>query len=83
MTDRGWFRVKKKEWRLTNQKNFLDRVTLIKSIYNMDVHNHCAFCWDEFRKGDIGYTTQDEYHWVCDNCFKDFKEEFYWKVIVK
>jgi predicted Fe-S protein YdhL (DUF1289 family) len=27
-----------------------------------------------------GYCTQDEYHWICDQCFKDFKERFHWTV---
>jgi len=27
-----------------------------------------------------GWATDDEYHWVCDECFSDFKERFHWKV---
>jgi hypothetical protein len=28
----------------------------------------------------VGYTTPDEYHWICDSCFNDFREEFGWRV---
>jgi len=30
-----------------------------------------------------GYTTEDEQHWVSEECFQDFKETFSWKVIDK
>ncbi len=23
-----------------------------------------------------GYCTEDSRHWICDGCFKDFKEKF-------
>lgn len=72
--------MKKEDWRLTNQKNYLDSVKLDKKEYRLDVHNHCDFCWYEFRKGDRGYTTSDEYHWICEKCFIDFRDEFNWKV---
>lgn len=72
--------MEKDDWRLTNQKNYLDNVKLNKREYNLNTHNHCAFCWHEFRKNDIGYTTCDEYHWICEGCFTDFKDEFDWTV---
>jgi hypothetical protein len=27
-----------------------------------------------------GYTTADDYYWVCSSCFDDFRERFAWKV---
>ena len=27
-----------------------------------------------------GYATQDEYRWVCQTCFNDFKDLFEWTV---
>ena len=30
-----------------------------------------------------GYSTKDEYHWICPACYKDFKDLFQWKVISK
>lgn len=79
--------VEKGDWRLTNQKNYLDGVVLHWKKYNKDVmhHEHCSFCWSEFYSGDgdylrEGYTTEDRKHWICSNCFKDFKEMFLWKI---
>ena len=52
-------------------------------------HDHCEFCWktllipgaplqpDEVTEG---WTTDDEYSWICDACFKDFHERFGWKL---
>lgn len=28
-----------------------------------------------------GYATQDDYRWICESCFEDFKEMFEWTVI--
>lgn len=52
-------------------------------------HDHCAFCMVHF--GDhvfeddpntqlAGYTTDDGYHWICERCFEDFKDQFRWVV---
>ena len=27
-----------------------------------------------------GYCTEDQYHWVCKDCFEDFKKQFQWNV---
>ncbi|QSX06714.1 hypothetical protein JYG23_04485 [Sedimentibacter sp. zth1] len=67
------------DWRITNQKNYLQGVKLNKMVYELEAHNHCAFCWDELKKGDVAYATIDEYHWVCNNCYDDFVKEFQWK----
>ena len=66
------------DWRLTNQKKYLDKVVLEKSEYNLSEHNHCEFCWYEFIGGDIGYTTEDKYYWICEQCFSDFYNDFKW-----
>ncbi len=28
-----------------------------------------------------GYATQDDYRWICEKCFADFKNTFDWKVV--
>jgi hypothetical protein len=49
-------------------------------------HDHCEFCWTEISAisgEDIlneGWTNEDEYYWICDKCFKDFKELFKWNI---
>ncbi len=81
------------DWRLFNQEKYLKGVTLILRKYrrypkNPDWdHDHCEFCMAKFMTEDfpdvlhVGYATRDEYHWICEPCFEDFKERFNWVVI--
>ncbi|MBR6693693.1 MAG: hypothetical protein IKL62_01945 [Clostridia bacterium] len=81
--------LEKDDWRLLNQKEYLMKAKLIKSIYKpqneKSDHEHCCFCWDKF--GDIpenlnvGFHTIDRRHWICEECFNDFKEMFGFEVI--
>ena len=73
------------DWRLTNQKLYLDGVKLVKSnilSYPDKDHEHCCFCWGKFGKYDdmlkIGYCTADARFWVCETCYNDFKILFNW-----
>ena len=80
------------DWRLRGQEKYLAGATLVHRPYrryaanrNWD-HDHCAFCWAKFMVEDRpdvlhnGYTTPDEYHWICGRCFEDFREQFGWTV---
>lgn len=29
----------------------------------------------------VGYSTEDDYRWICDSCFAEFKDRFGWVVI--
>jgi hypothetical protein len=82
--------VDENDWRLQGQEKYLSGVALHwkkwkKPREDWD-HDHCAFCKAKFmeEKGpDIlneGYTTTDDYHWVCKTCFDDFKDMFHWVV---
>lgn len=45
-------------------------------------HEHCDFCWEKAMT-DIEcefYCTKDMLHWVCKECFDDFKDKFGWTV---
>jgi hypothetical protein len=81
------------DWRIMGQDKFLQNVTLIHREYrrprmnpNWD-HDHCEFCSARFMVEDYpdvlhrGYATENDYHWICENCFNDFKESFNWTVI--
>ena len=77
-----------KDWRLTNQMNYLYRATLKKVDFKgtaTNDHEHCEFCWEKFGVNEglqkSGYCTLDEYHWICEQCFQDFQEQFEWKVV--
>jgi hypothetical protein len=47
-------------------------------------HDHCSFCQrhisvplaaDDKDAVDRGYVTEDGYHWVCEECFADFRDQ--------
>ena len=50
-------------------------------------HDHCEFCSAKFMVEDLpdalhqGYATKDDYRWICERCFADFRDMFEWKVI--
>lgn len=77
----------REDWRLTNQMEYLYRVKLKKAEFHptpKNDHEHCEFCWEKFGPWEdalqIGYCTLDEYYWICEPCFADFKEKFEWQV---
>jgi hypothetical protein len=80
------------DWRLRGQEKYLAGATLVHRPYRRYVanpdwdHGHCAFCWAKFmveNRPDVlheGYATKDNYFWICDRCFQDFREQFRWTV---
>jgi hypothetical protein len=92
-TELGLAMNKPTDWRLTNQEKYLMGVTLVRRQYRRYPknpewdHDHCEFCGATFMvedAGDVlheGYSTLDDYRWICDQCFQDFKERFVWRVV--
>lgn len=81
--------VSNHDWRLHGQENYLKGVNLVwrkwvrpKPTWD---HDHCEFCWASFSDlGDNlreGYSANDNYNWICEKCFEDFKEMFEWAVL--
>jgi hypothetical protein len=76
------------DWRLMGQEKYLAGASLTKKAYKKYredwEHDHCAFCSLKFseRPGDLneGYATENDYHWICERCYEDFKEQFHWTV---
>lgn len=75
------------DWRLTNQEKYLKGVTLrlkkYKSYRDGWDHDHCEFCWKKFSESPSeteGYATEDNYRWICIQCFEDFKDLFEWNI---
>lgn len=78
------------DWRLQGQEKYLKGVVLQRKKYqryreNWE-HDHCEFCGAKFTESTsdarhIGYSTLDNYHWICDGCFNDFKDWFEWKAL--
>ncbi len=76
----------KKDWRYTGQDKYLKEICLKFCYYN-DInkdHDHCEFCFEKFGHGEQdlhqGYCTLDNYHWICNTCYNDFKDFFKWKL---
>lgn len=48
-------------------------------------HDHCEFCMAKFSENPEnlheGYTTTDSYHWICEECYQDFKVVFQWTLV--
>lgn len=79
----------KDDWRRQGQERFLKQAKLSHRPYapfreGWD-HDHCEFCGEKFSLAEQdlkeGYCTEDGYHWVCEGCFQDFREEFAWTVV--
>lgn len=81
------------DWRLRGQEDYLKGATLTRRRYRRHStnpssdHDHCDFCWAKFMVEDLpdvlheGYSTEDEYYWVCPACYQDFKGAFGWLVV--
>ena len=80
----------KNDWRYMGQEKYLKSATLGFAKYvclseNWN-HEHCEFCMERFSEnnGDLNegyYTLDDKKHWICKECFNDFKEMFEWTVV--
>jgi hypothetical protein len=82
MTDPG-------DWRLFGQEKYLKGVTLVYKQYadrkTGTDHDHCEFCFEKFSDTipdalQAGYAADDDYRWICEKCFQDFKEMFRFKI---
>lgn len=76
------------DWRLTNQMSYLYRAKLKRCQFkgkNIADHEHCEFCMEKFsfeaNTLKEGYCTLDQYRWICEECFEDFKEIFEWEIV--
>lgn len=82
--------AKTSDWRLQGQEFYLKGVTLTRRAWQETRpgwdHDHCEFCGTKFRDERIpdavhvGWTTLDEYQWICDGCCRDFHEQFGWQL---
>ena len=77
------------DWRLQGQEDYLMGVELWFKKYKERItdcdHDHCEFCSVKFSEElpetlDEGYSTSDDYRWICSECYSDFKLMFKFKV---
>lgn len=75
------------DWRLQGQERYLFGVTIHLQKYldrkTLTDHDHCEFCGNKFSdtiEGALteGYTTLNDYWWICTDCYADFKADFKW-----
>ena len=78
------------DWRLQGQENYLFAKKLVFKTYSdkslKSDHDHCEFCGDKFselipERLKSGYTTENNYHWICSECFTEFKDKFQWTIL--
>lgn len=81
--------ISENDWRLQGQERFLKGKTLTRKKYTCLKesweHDHCEFCSNKFsdKEADtlkVGYVTEDNYHWICEVCYDDFKNMFKWNL---
>ncbi len=85
--------VGSQDWRLFGQEKYLFGATLVHRDYTRDQvvdsrweDDHCEFCGTEFMRDNFpdvlhdGYATLNGLHWICTDCFNDFKPMFRWTV---
>ena len=76
------------DWRLQGQGRYLHGATLYRRVWTQTRphwdHDHCEFWRETFSTSDRdlheGYTTDDDYRWICEQCFTDFRERFQWQL---
>jgi hypothetical protein len=84
--------VESSDWRLAGQEAYLAGATLKHCRYRRSSsnpkwdHDHCEFCWKKFvvtrgpEVSPMAFATLDEYRWICEACFADFRAQFRWVV---
>jgi len=76
------------DWRLNGQEDYLFGITLTRKKFESCGyydHAHCDFCWAKISdccEGalEFGYCSSGETHWICETCYKDFKDLFKFKL---
>jgi hypothetical protein len=91
MTDKREGSSSGEDWRLRGQGRYLHGIELKWREYTRFRegwdHDHCEFCHTKFmEKGNPdclheGYASEDQYHWICEDCFDDFNHRFQWDVV--
>lgn len=77
------------DWRIDNAKHTRGAVLQFRKYARYSEtwdHDHCAGCWAKFMEPGgpdaltEGYVTEDNYRWICPECFRDLKDLMEWKL---
>jgi len=83
--------IKSDDWRLTGQDGYLlfaqlKEVIPSEHLSKLDdpklFHEHCEFCMDKIEEqpNKKCYCTMNNYRWICEEDFDDFKDMFKFKL---
>jgi len=80
--------LEQNDWRLMGQERYLKNAQLRKEAYAPSTrtsdHDHCVFCTDKFSNLEgylhMGYYAPKGDHWICEQCYQDFKDTFNFRV---
>ena len=71
------------DWRINNQGKYLYGKKLERKVYEKISetwdHDHCEFCWERIDPNTHSAFTDGNGHWICEQCYEDFKELFAWE----
>jgi hypothetical protein len=78
------------DWRLSNGGDHLKGLALARRVWRETRpqwdHDHCELCMAKIADARIpealheAYATKDEYRWICEVCFGDFREFYGWRL---
>ncbi len=77
------------DWRVDNAKWTRGAVLQFKKYTRHSEkweHDHCEGCWAKFMESSApdvlteGYVTEDNYRWICAECYRDLKDLMGWKL---
>lgn len=76
------------DWRIMGQEGYLMNSVLQYVTYSRDLcvddFLQCEFCFDKFDEDpehpQKAYFDPKQKCWICEECFRDFKEHFHWTV---
>lgn len=77
------------DWRVDNAKHTRGAALRFKKYVRPSEtwdHDHCLCCFEKFMESgpDVlteGYATEDDYRWICTDCFRDLKNEMGWTLL--
>lgn len=83
-----WEGTWRDDWRIMGQEGYLRKKRLQHRYFNRSLcvedFDQCEFCWDCFDDDPahpmMAYFEPINKHWICEECYNDFKSHFDWTV---
>ena len=83
-----WKGTWRDDWRIMGQEGYLIGKTLQYRRFDRKLvredFDQCEFCWEVFDEDKNNplpaYFEPTGQYWICETCFRDFREHFFWEV---